>query len=366
MNGGRPAAPGVAVVLGASGFIGSAVTMALARRGTEVRAVSRRGGGRFPFPRRVEVIAADVTDGPALTAAVAGADLVVDLVLQPEGWRAADRDPDASHELTVGVVRRLAEALGTPARRSAPPVLLHAGAVSQVGQPAGVPIDGTETDRPVTVYDEHKLEAERVLAGACERGLVRGATLRLPTVYGAVDGTSAVDNGVVSAMVRRALHGDPLTMWHDGHVRRDAVHVDDVASAFVTAARRIDRIGGRHWLLGSGRSRPLGDIFRIIATAVADRTGRPPAPVVTVAPPPTALVTDFHSLDIDIAPFRSRSGWHPVVELEDGIGRTVDHLLRNGTAEARAVTGAATAARPSTTQARTGRHRRGAPDGRKT
>lgn len=338
MNAGRSPAPRLAVVLGASGFIGSAVTAALARRGTHVRAVSRRGGAAPATPGRVEVVAADVTDGAALAAAVSDADLVVDLVLQAGGWRAADRDPVTSHELTVGVVRRLAEVLGGAGRRT-PPVVLHAGAVSQVGLPSSTPIDGTEPDHPVTVYDEHKLEAERALAGACRRGLVRGATLRLPTVYGAIDGTSAVDNGVVSAMARRALRGEPLTMWHDGSVRRDAVHVDDVASAFVTAAQRIGRVDGRHWLIGSGRSLPLGDIFATISATVADRTGRAPVPVTTVPAPPAALVTDFHSLDIDITPFRSRTGWRPSVGLEDGIARTVDHLLRHEAAGPRAAIG---------------------------
>lgn len=317
--------PRTVVVLGASGFIGSAVTAAFSRQAVRLRAVSRRP---IPVPSAglaaIETVAADVTDREQLRAAVAGADVVIDLVLQSGGWRAADLDPAGSDRVNVQAMRDLVDIVGDPTGE-APPIVLYAGAVSQVGLPPDRPLDGSEMDRPVTTYDRHKLEAERVLADATKRGVVRGATLRLPTVYGASE-TGAVDNGVVSMMARRALEGAPITMWHDGSVRRDVLHVDDVVSAFGAAADRIDAVAGRHWLIGSGRSTPLGEIFRIVADAAAHQNGWPPVAVTSVAPPDDALVTDFHSIAIDIAPFRSRTGWRPQVSLRDGIGRTVAYL----------------------------------------
>lgn len=318
-------AAGTVTVLGASGFIGGALSIALARRGHHVRAVSRARADRVP-PRhpRIEPVIADVTDHDRLVTVVRGSDAVVNLVLQERGWRHSDADPLASETLNVAALRHVVDTLS--ASRGCP-VVLQAGAVSQVGLPPGGPINGSEPDQPVTVYDRHKLAAERVLFDASDAGHVRATVLRMPTVYGAGHDGGATDNGVISAMARRALDGQPLTMWHDGTVRRDAIHVDDVASAFVTALDQIDRLDGRHWLIGSGHGCGLGEIFSLVADRVAAVTGRPAVPVCTVEPPPTALVTDFHSIDIDISPFTARTGWRPRVPLADGIHRTVEHLL---------------------------------------
>lgn len=313
-------------MLGASGIIGSAVSTALADRGHLVRAVSRGRSARVP-PRhsRIAPVVADATDRDRLMAAVRGSDAVVNLVLQDRGWRHSDADPLASEALNVTALGHVVDALSA-ADGDRRPVVLQAGAVSQVGLPPGGPIDGTEPDRPVTAYDRHKLAAEQILFDAAAAGLVRSTVLRLPTVYGAGRGGGSTDNGVITAMIRQALDGRPLTMWHDGSVRRDAVHVDDVAAAFVTALDQIDRLDGRHWLIGSGHSRGLGEIFALIADGVAAATGLLAVPVGTVDAPPTALVTDFHSLDIDIGPFSARTGWRPQVHLVDGIAHTVEHL----------------------------------------
>lgn len=315
------------VVLGASGFIGTAVTAALARRPIRLRAVAR---SPISIPdistADVEVVPADLTDRAQLERAVAGADVVVHLVLQAGGWRAADHDPAGSERVNVQIMRDLLAHFRRTATGGEPPVVVYAGAASQIGLPPDRPIDGREPDHPATVYDRQKLDAEIALTAATERGVVRGVTLRLPTVFGTSEQSGAVDNGVVSFMARRALAGEPLTMWHDGSVRRDVVHVEDIAAAFVAAIDHAGALAGDHWLVGSGSSRPLGEIFTTIADAVAQRTGRDPVPVTSVDPPAHAPATDFRSLVIDAGPFHARTGWRPQVSLRDGVGRTVAHL----------------------------------------
>lgn len=71
-------------------------------------------------------------------------------------------------------------------------------------------------------------------------------------------------------------------MWHDGTVRRDLVHVEDIASAFAAALAHPDALAGRHWLLGAGRGDALGDVFRLIAGITSEHTGAPPVEVTSV------------------------------------------------------------------------------------
>ncbi|PPK68827.1 C4-ketoreductase [Actinokineospora auranticolor] len=310
-------------VLGASGFVGAAVTRALARQPIRLRAVARR-----PFtPARglaeTTVVTADLTDRAALADAVAGSDAVVYLLLAEGGWRAAETP--GAERVNVGVMRDLVDVLG--AHGGTPPVVVYCGTVSQVGLPPREPIDGSEPDDPVTPYDRQKLVAEQVLKAATADGRVRGISLRVSTVFGeAAAGSVSHDRGVVTAMARRALAGEPLTIWGDGTVRRDLVHVADIASAVTAALATPDPLVGGHWLLGADRSCELGEIFGLVAREMSDHTGRPPVAVTCVPPPPHAAATDSRSITIDSGAFREITGWRPEIPLSEGIRRTVAAL----------------------------------------
>ena len=135
-------------------------------------------------------------------------------------------------------------------------------------------------------------------------------------------------------MVRRALDGQPITMWHDGTVAHDVTYIEDVARAFLAAMDHPDGLTGRHWLIGAGRHDRLGDVFRTVADVVADLTGQAPVPVVSVTPPAEAPATDFLSVYIDPAPFGTATGWSAQVPVRDGIETTVRAIL-DGTAPTR-------------------------------
>ncbi len=168
-------------VLGGSGFVGAAVVEALASRPIRLRTAGRRPQ---PVPAgavaEVEVLCADLTAPAELEAAVAGADTVVHLLMHTAGWREAAGE-SAAERVNVGVLRDLVELLGQTGRS---PAVLFAGSTSQAGLPERLHIDGSELDRPTTTYDRQKHAAETVLKEATAAGLVRGASLRLPTVYG--------------------------------------------------------------------------------------------------------------------------------------------------------------------------------------
>ncbi|MFE6617227.1 NAD-dependent epimerase/dehydratase family protein [Amycolatopsis sp. NPDC057786] len=306
-------------VLGASGFVGSAVTRALARQPIRLRAVSRRRLTPPEGQAETTVVTADLTDRAALAEAIAGSDAIVYLLLADGGWRVAETEE--AERVNLGVMRDLVEVV------SGQPLVVYGGAASQVGVPPREPIDGSEPDEPGTPYDQQKLAAEQVLKKGTADGRVRGISLRLPTVFGetATEGANQ-DRGVVSAMARRALDGQDLTIWGDGTVRRDLVHVEDIASAFTAALAAPDALVGGHWLLGAGRGDQLADVFRLVAKEMAEHTGRGPVDVVCVEPPSHAPSTDLRSVTIDSTPFRAITGWRPEISLPEGVRRTVAAL----------------------------------------
>jgi len=310
-------------VLGASGFIGSAVTRELARRPIRLRAVARKHFTPAPGRAETTVVTADLTDRAALADAVAGSDAVVYLLLGDGGWRAAETE--GAERVNVGVLRDLVDVLGSAG--GTPPLVVFGGTTSQVGVPPREPLDGSEPDHPATPYDVQKLEAEQLLKKATADGRVRGISLRLPTIFGeTVTEGANHDRGVVSAMARRALEGLPLTIWGDGTVRRDLIHVEDVAKAFTAALDNPDALVGGHWLIGAGRGDRLGEVFRLVAKEMSEHTGTSPVEVTCVEPPSHAPATDLRSITIDSTSFRTITGWRPEISLSEGVRRTVAAL----------------------------------------
>lgn len=188
------------VVLGASGFVGSALVAELVRRDVRLRLVARRPAVVPPghaAEAEVEVRTADLTVAGQVAEAIAGADAVINLLLYTGGggtWRAAE-DESPGERVNVGVVRDIVTAIRAERRDGPPPVVLFPGSTSQVGPRAEARIDGTEPDAPVTAYDRQKLAAERELKAATKEGLLRGVTLRLGTVFGGRVSPTATDRG---------------------------------------------------------------------------------------------------------------------------------------------------------------------------
>lgn len=306
--------PGPVVVLGAGGYLGSTLVAHLARRGRDVVAVGRRAP-RVVGPT-VRTAVADATSPDDLARIVAGAGAVVHLVahLVPgRSWRVADGE-DGGGSGTAAAHALVAALDG----RRVPTIT--ASTVGIAGCPARVRLDGTEPDDPRTPYDHGKLAVERVLLGS---GLP-AVPVRLPTVYGRGADPASPGTGVVAAMARRAAAGEELTLWHDGSVRRDLLHVRDVAAALTAAVENAHRLAGRPWVVGTGVGVPLGAVVRGLAGRIADRTGREPSPVVRVPPPGHAAPTDFHSVEVDAAAFRAVTGWRSRIPLGTGLDEIAD------------------------------------------
>ncbi|MFI2620349.1 NAD-dependent epimerase/dehydratase family protein [Streptomyces sp. NPDC018584] len=298
------------VVLGASGYIGAAVVRELSRRRLRLRAVARRPFAVPAGPAVTEAVRADLTEEGGVADAVRGADAVIHLVAHmtgPGSWRSAASDPGAER-VNVGLVRdviaQCAASGGTP-----PPTLL----LASTNQAA----DGGPQR---SAYARQKAAAERYLLDASARGAVRGVALRLPTTVGS-------EAGAAPAMAGRALSGEPLTLWHDGTVRREFLDVSDAARAFAVALDHAAALDGRACAVG-GHVVALGDLFRAIADSAARYTGRPPVPVLSVDPPEYAETGDFSDLDVDSSVFRDVTGWRPEVPLRRAVDDVVSAVAR--------------------------------------
>lgn len=298
----------VVALLGASGYVGGALLAELVPRASKVLAVSRSG---VRATERVSDQRLDLATPGTVGAAVGEAAVIVHAAAYgTEGSTWRDAEDPASDRVNVDLVRELVD---VASRRPEPPLLLF---LSSAQAAAG----------PVSRYAEQKIEAERLVLQAGQDRVLRPVILRLPTIYGVARATGQTGRGVVAAMTRRALGGDALTMWNDGSVRRDLLHVQDTARAVAASLDHDTEVVGQTWQLSAGRTESLRDVFTTVARAVAQTTGRPPVPVTSVAPPPHAAENDSRSDEIGDGRFTAATGWVPQVALDDGV-REVAEIL---------------------------------------
>ena len=205
----------LAVVTGASGFVGSHIADELLRRGARVRCVLRRTSSRrWLEGKPLEIVTAPLDDPSALAGAVAGATWIVHAAGLTSARNAAE-----FHEANVGGTERMIRAaltVGEPLRR----FLLISSQAAAGPSRDGMPVSEAHPPRPVSPYGESKLRSEELVLQMRSRLPV--CSIRPPAVYGPRDEATFK----VFAAVKRHIH--PV-LHHGG--RFSLVHAEDLARA---------------------------------------------------------------------------------------------------------------------------------------
>ena len=302
------------VITGARGYIGSALVGKLAGEGHALRLVSRSFEAASLPPmraRNVEYCTADLRKSQEWSRLLGGVDAVVHLSSRTD-LLAAESDPGGDRAINIEPVYslvRAAEHLNNPVS------LIFASSTSIVGDPHLNPVNEDTPDRPSSVYDRHKLECEIILRDAARRGVVRACNLRLSTVYGYGVQSINSSRGVLNGMMRRAIRGEPLTLYGDGSYVRDFMYIDDVCGAFRLAIASPEVCNGQHYVIATGRGYTLAEAFRCVAQQAYRLNGR----VIEIQHIPEPL--GLHPIERtnfigDASLFRKLTGWRPRVDLD--------------------------------------------------
>jgi len=307
-------------VTGAGGYLGANLVQALTDVDCTIVRLGRNveGSVQSEGAARIVDLAGDVRRPDIWEDATANVDVVYHLAAQTSVY-VADQDPAADLDSNVRSMLYLLEACRTKGAR---PVVLFSGTTTQLGIPTHLPVDETQPDNPITIYDLHKLIAEQYLKYYTSQGVVRGVSLRLANVYGPGLAARSSDRGVLNMMVRKALEGEALTVYGDGNYLRDYVYVDDVVAAFLVAAVKIDSVNGRHFVIGSGQGHTVAQAFEMVAERVALNTARR-VPVVHVESPAGQSAIEERNFVANSSGFAEATGWTPGCSLSEGIDATI-------------------------------------------
>ena len=313
------------LITGGRGYLGSILTNTLSRVGCKIIRVGRSGVDQSIKEIKADLtdIKGDIRDKKTWADNLEGIDFVFHFAAQTSVYKA---EQDAFDDFRSNVLPML-HLLEVCKKNKWRPSILFAGTVTEAGIPNTIPVDETYPDQPVTVYDLHKLMAEKYLRYYANQDFVRGVVLRLANVYGPGPKSSSTDRGILNMMMRKALEGKSLTVYGKGEFIRDYIYIEDVISAFLSAAIYIRELNGKYFVLGSGKGHTIAQAINLVADRVALKAGKR-VPVEHVNPPLGQSPIEARNFVSDTQQFTQATGWQAQYSLEEGIDNTVKRLSK--------------------------------------
>ena len=300
-------------VTGGAGYIGSHVVKALGKEGHELLIYDNLSTGHEWAILSGRLLRGDLADRPAIREALR--DFRPEAVMHFAASIQVEesvREPLAYYRNNVVHTLNLLEAM----RETGTVRFLYSSTAAVYGIPETIPVDERAPLRPINPYGASKVMVEQVLADLAVASDFRYCALRYFNVAGAdPEGRIGQAYRNPTHLITRALktakgESPKLSIYgtdyptSDGTGVRDYIHVDDLASAHLSALDRLMRTGETEIMncgYGHGYSvREVVDIARKV-TGVdfpLEETGRR-------AGDPPALVADSRRI-------RELTGWKPL------------------------------------------------------
>jgi UDP-glucose 4-epimerase len=292
------------LVTGGAGFIGSHLVDRLIALGRRVRVVDnfasgqRRNLAQHAGSDALEIIEADVADGPAMLGAVAGVERVfhvaaladiVPSIQKPEAYFRANVD---------GTFATLQAARAAQVRR-----FVYVASSSCYGIPDAYPTAEDAEIRPQYPYALTKWLGECLVMHWAQVYQLPALSLRFFNIYGPRARTSGTYGAVFGVFLAQMLAGKPLTIVGDGTQQRDFTYVSDAVAALIAAAE--SDLAGRCYNVGSDNPVSVNRLVELLdAGETVHIPKRPGEPDCTFA---------------DTGRIKADLGWSARVPIEQGV-----------------------------------------------
>jgi NAD dependent epimerase/dehydratase len=307
------------LVTGAGGFIASHLVEQLVALGARVRAFVRYNSRGDPgllallppeVQSRLDLVAGDLRDLPAVRAALDGQDLVFHLgalIAIPYSYQHPAEVVETNVLGTLNVL--------LAARETKPSRLVHTSTSEVYGTALRVPIDESHPLQGQSPYSASKIGADKLAEAfhlSYELPLV---TVRPFNTYGPRQSSRAV----IPAVIVQALTQDVIRIGNL-EARRDLTYVSDTVAGFLKAAE-TPGIEGLTLNLGTGEEVSISALL----LEITEQLGVSP----TVEIDPSRLrpaKSEVQRLLSDNRLARERLGWTPQVPLSAGLARTIEYI----------------------------------------
>jgi UDP-glucose 4-epimerase len=305
---------GIVLVTGGAGFVGSHIAAEAARRGARVRVIDDLSTGHEENIEEigggVDFVRGSLNDEGLLRRALEGVELVFHEAAIPSVPRSVE-NPRETHRASVDATFGLLLA----ARDAGVRRVVYAASSSAYGDQPTLPKVETQAPDPLSPYAVAKLVGEYYCQVFTRNYGLETVSLRYFNIFGPRQDPSSQYSGVISRFISALASGQTPVIYGDGEQSRDFTYVANAVEANMLAAESA-RAPGHVVNVANGRQTTLNALL----DALKKLTGRHDARAEHLPP---RLGDVRHSL-ADISRARALLGYHPRVELEEGLRLTFD------------------------------------------
>lgn len=303
-----------ALVTGGAGFIGSNLADELIQQGAKVRIIDNFVTG---YRENLEEIAGDfdfvegdLNDDAALARAISDVEVVFHQAALPSVPRSVD-NPRETHQACVNATfNLLVKAKDSGVRR-----VIYAASSSAYGDQPTLPKVETMNPEPLSPYAAAKLMGEYYCRVFSQVYGLETLSLRYFNVFGPRQNPSSAYSGVISRFIDALMKNGTPVIYGDGEQSRDFTFIANVVDANIKAAQTSSGIG-QVMNVANGERASLNELLETLKGI----TGRESAQAEYL---PERKGDVKHS-QADNSRAVEWLGYKKLVDLEDGLRRTID------------------------------------------
>ncbi len=250
------------VVIGGGGFIGSHLSEALIEKYDKVTVFDRPGASYLQLlsQKGAKIIQGNFLEPTHLQEALAGADTLFHLISTTVPKSSMDNPVFDIESNLIGSIN-----LFDQARNAGVKKIIYASSGGTVyGVPQQIPISEDHPTDPICSYGIVKLAIEKYLHLYWTLFGLDYCVLRVSNAYGERQIVNSAQ-GVIPVLIDKELHHQRFTIWGDGSVIRDYIHVSDIVSAFLRASEHNGE--PRIFNIGSGIGHSVNDIAKTLESS---------------------------------------------------------------------------------------------------
>ena len=304
------------LVTGGAGFIGSNLVRALLARGDEVRVLDNFSTGNranlAEIIDAIEIVEGELRSYERVHNATRGVEVVYHLGALGSVPRSV-QDPLTSSAVNVeGTLNVLLAARDEGIRR-----VVFSSSSSVYGSRSDLPVDEAMASDPISPYGVAKLAAERYCVSFSRvYESFETVVLRYFNVFGPRQSPLSQYAAMVPLFITAIARGEPVTIFGDGEQSRDFTYVENVVDATLRASE-ADGASGRIFNVAAGSPasvNAVADAIGRILVKPVERRHEPPRP------------GDIRDSWADVSEAARALGYHPSIDLEEGLRRTIESL----------------------------------------
>jgi len=203
------------------------------------------------------------------------------------------------------------------------PLIIFSSTATVYGLQNIFPVSELVLPKPMTIYDEHKLLAEKMLVDARNNKILNCCNVRLSNVYGPSNmKASSRDRGIINKVCIDAIKGKKVNIFGDGEYIRDYVYIDDVIDALIKIALSKNDIKDTYNIC-SGDGTSLVNAFNLIILKVKEIINKD-CDIIYENWPNNAEVIEKRNFIGDNTRLKNDVNWQPKVQLEVGIEKMIN------------------------------------------